>query len=109
MENLEQALSFANYQNTLTQQRKLLLQKFQEATIIAYNGGLFKITPELLGGVKQLQSKWLLDMNNTPIKIENYGEFLVEAESAYNKAISQYGEEFSALRLKRNVKTLVEL
>jgi hypothetical protein len=109
MENLDQALSFANYQTTLTQQRKLLTQKFQEATVIAYNGGLFKITPELIGGVKNLQSKWLLDMNGTPIKIENYGDFLVDAENAYNKAISEYGEEFSSLRLKRNVKSLVNL
>jgi uroporphyrinogen-III decarboxylase len=109
MENLEQALSFANYQLTLTQQRRLLTQKFQEATVIAYNGGLFKITPELIAGVKHLQSKWLLDMNGTPIKIENAGDFLADAETAYNKAINDYGDQFSALRLKRNVKSLVEL
>jgi hypothetical protein len=109
MENLEQALSFANYQLTLTNHRRLLTQKFQEATVIAYNGGLFKITPELIAGVTQLQSKWLLDMNGTPIKIENSGDLIDEAVTAYNKAINDYGDQFSALRLKRNVKSLVEL
>ena len=63
MENLEQALSFANYQLTLTQQRRLLTQKFQEATVFAYNGGLFKLSLEFIGAVKLFQPKYILDSN----------------------------------------------
>jgi hypothetical protein len=109
MENLEQALSFANYQTTLTQQRKLLTQKFQEATVFAYNGGLFKLTLEFISAIKLFQPPYVLDSNGSPIKIEDYDTFLSEIEEAYKIAIEIYGKEFSALRLKRNVKTLVEL
>jgi hypothetical protein len=109
MENLEQALSFANYQTTLTHQRKLLTQKFQESSVIAYNGGLFKLTLEFIGAVKLFQPPYVLDSNGTPVKIEDYETFIAEIEEAYKKAVESYGKEFSALRLKRNVKSLVEL
>jgi hypothetical protein len=109
MDTLEQALSFANYQNTLTQQRKLLTQKFQEATMMAYNGGLFKITLEFISAIKSLQPKYILDSNNNPIKIDDYDTFISEAELVYSVAVEEYGTEFSALRLKRNVKSLVNL
>jgi hypothetical protein len=109
MEHLEQALSFANYQTTLTQQRKLLTQKFQEASVVAYNGGLFKVTLEFIGAVKCFQPPYVLDSNGTPVKIDDYDTFLSEIEEAYKTAIESYGKEFSALRLKRNVKSLVEL
>jgi len=109
MEHLEQALSFANYQTTLTQQRKLLTQKFQEASVVAYNGGLFKVTLEFIAAVKLYQPPYVLDSNGTPIKIEDYDTFIGEIEDAYRTAIESYGKEFSALRLKRNVKTLVDL
>jgi hypothetical protein len=109
MENLEQALSFANYQGTLTRQRKLIAQKFQEETVMAYNGGLFKITPELLAGVQELQSNWILDSNGNPIKVDDLTDFIDKAKDLYDTAITNYGTEFSALRLKRNVKSLVDL
>ncbi len=109
MNNLEQALSFANYQYTLTKERKLLTQKFQENTIIAYNGGLFKITPEFIGGIKAMKSEWALDINNNPVKIDDVDAFILEAQLSYEKAITEYGAEFSALRAKRNVKSLVNL
>jgi hypothetical protein len=109
MEDLEQALSFANYQSTLTRQRKLLTQKFQESTTMAYNGGLFKITPEFIAASKHCQFNWILDSNGNPVKIDDHETFLIEAETLYNKAIEEYGKEFSALRLKRNVKSLVDL
>jgi hypothetical protein len=109
MEDLDQALSFAHYQSTLTQQRKLILQKFQEATVMAYNGGLFKLSLEFIASIKSAQFDWLLDSNGTPIKITDYDTFIIEAETLYQKAIEEYGTEFSTLRLKRNVKSLVGL
>jgi len=109
MENLEQALSFANYQLTLTQQRRLLTQKFQEASVFAYNGGLFKLSLEFIAAIKLCQPKYLIDSNGTPTKIDDYDTFIIEVEDAYKTAIENYGKEFSALRLKRNVKSLVDL
>jgi hypothetical protein len=109
MENLEQALSFAAYQATLTKERKLLTLKFQENTIMAYNGGLFKITPEFIGGIRAIRSEWLLDTNGNPVKVDDLDSFIAEAQVMYDNALSEFGTEFNAIRAKRNVKSLVNL
>ena len=109
MENLEKALSFANYQFTLTKQRKLLAEKFKENTVLAYNGGLFQITPEFIAGMKTTRTTYVLDMNGNPIKIDDLDEFILRSQETYESAINSYGEEFAALRTKRNVKAIVDL
>ncbi len=112
MENLEQqlekALSFAQYQSTLNQQRKLLKEQFESDTILAYSGGLFKITQEWIGGF-DLESEWVLDMNGNPVKIDNPRELLTMARETYKSALTIYGEEYQKLRRQRSVKSLVEL
>ncbi len=112
MENLEQqlekALSFAQYQSTLNQQRKLLKEQFESDTILAYSGGLFKITQEWIGGF-DVESEWVLDMNGNPVKIDNSQELLSMARETYKSALMTYGEEYQKLRRQRSVKSLVDL
>jgi hypothetical protein len=63
MENtsLDDALSFANYQATLNQQRRLLKEKFDSDCIIVYNGGLFQVTQSWLSSF-DTNAKWILDI-----------------------------------------------
>lgn len=109
MENLEQALEFANYQSTLNKERNFLKQKFQDQTVLAYNGGLFKLTPEFIKSVESLESIWVLDFNGNPVKIDNRSEFIDLAKKTYIDAITAYGESYQVIRSKRNVKSLVGL
>jgi hypothetical protein len=112
MENLDQhlehALSFAQYQTTLNQQKRLLKEKFDSNTLMAYNGGLFRITPEFLSGY-DIESEWVLDINQQPIKIEDHQEFLNDARNIYRTAIKEYGEEYQKLRRQRSVRALTDL
>ena len=105
---LEQALSFAQYQSTLNQQRRLLKEKFESDTILPFNGGLFRITQEWLGGFDK-ESHWVLDINNTPIKIDNPEELFAMAKETYANAINTYGEEYQKLRRQRSVRSLTDL
>jgi hypothetical protein len=105
---LEQALSFSQYQTTLNQQRRLLKEKFESDTILAYAGGLFKITQEWLGGFDK-DCKWILDINNTPISIDSPNELLNTAKEIYLTAIAAYGEEYQKLRRQRSVRSLTDL
>jgi hypothetical protein len=107
-QQLEEALSFAQYQSTLNQQRRLLKEQFETDTVVAYNGGLFKITQEWLGGFDSTSS-WFLDANGTPILVTNPTELYDNARSAYNKAIVQYGEAYQKLRTQRSVRSLTDL
>jgi hypothetical protein len=103
--HLEQALSFANYQTTLNQQRRLLKQKFENDCIVAHNGGLFKISQEWLAGF-DAESLWCLDMNQNPVQIENSTEFFEKAQLAYRTALSEYGTAYQELRKQRSVRVL---
>lgn len=107
-QQLEQALSFAQYQSTLNQQRRLLREQFEADTIIAYNGGLFKVTQEWLGGF-DVRSTWILDMNGNPTRIETPEELRSIAREAYTSALAKYGEEYQKLRRQRSVRSLTDL
>lgn len=109
MENLEKALEFANYQSTLNKERNFLKQKFQDQTVLAYGGGLFKLTPEFIKSIESLDTDWVLDLNGNPVKITDKTEFLEQARQTYINAITAYGEAYQLLRTKRNVKSLVGL
>lgn len=107
-QQLEEALSFAQYQTTLTQQRRLLKEQFETETIVAHNGGLFKITPEWLGGFNK-SSSWCLDMNGNPVSVTDPEEFYQQASTTYKDALAKYGDDYQLLRRQRSVKLLTEL
>lgn len=107
-QQLEEALSFAQYQSTLNQQRKLLKEQFETDTVVAYNGGLFKVTPEWLGGF-DIESNWCLDNRGTPVQVLDPTELYNTAKTAYRQALAKYGEEFQKLRTQRSVRSLTDL
>jgi hypothetical protein len=107
-QHLESALSFAQYQTTINQQRRLLKEKFEADTVIAHNGSLFKITQEWLGSF-DVTCNWFIDVNGNPSFIQEPAEFLTTAKSIYKQAVANYGEEFGKLRTQRSVKSLTDL
>jgi hypothetical protein len=109
MEKLEQALAFANYQSTLSRERTLLKQRFADECVLAYAGGLFKLTPEFILAIDSIDCEWVLDLNGNPVKIVDKSDFLEQAKTTYKTAITSYGESYQVLRTKRNVKSLVGL
>ena len=107
-QQLEAALSFAQYQTTLNQQRRLLKEQFETDTVVAYNGGLFKVTQEWLGGFDKTNN-WFLDSRGLPVKVDNPLELFDQAQQAYKEAITKYGEAFQQLRTQRSVRSLTDL
>jgi hypothetical protein len=110
MLELEQALAFAEYQTTLNNQRTLIRQRFQDDQLLAYNGGLFKITLEFIGGLQTLgESVWAIDVNGNPIQVKDPEEFLSKAQDTWARATAAYGEAYEQLKKQRSVKALTNL
>jgi hypothetical protein len=107
-QQLEEALSFAQYQTTLNQQRRLLKEQFETDTIVAHNGGLFKVTQEWLASIDK-ESNWILDMNRNPVMIADPNELYELARTAYQTALAKYGDAYQQLRRQRSVKSLTDL
>ena len=104
-------LEQADYQRTFSQQRKILWEQFQDNCVLAYNGGLFAITPSFISSTKNIEedSQWILDMNSTPVWIENVAKFYKEAYNLYYTALAKYGNEYNKLKSQRSTKSLIDL
>ena len=106
--DIEAALTWAQYQSTLNQQRQVLRERFESDCVVAYNGGLFKITQSWLGGF-DFDAAWALDANGLPIKVLDSKGFYQMARDAYTRALAAYGEAYEQLRRQRKVRGLTEL
>ena len=114
MNDLDTVLALAKFQTTFKQQREVLVAEFQDACIVAYNGGLFDVTPEFLAGLelrlKHSDSKelWVIDRNQSSVRIADVEKFIAESINTYNQAAQVYGEAWYKLRTRRNVKSIIE-
>lgn len=112
-ERLKKALDFSNYMQTLNNQKRLLLEKYQEDLIHFYNGSRFTITRDLIAFISVIkltdQSNIVItDDNNIPCMIENVENFYVDIIDRYNTASTDYHLEYSKLKSNRSVEKLVD-
>jgi len=112
-EKLENALSFANYRQTLSNQKAKLQDQCEAQLNFAYNGGMFYITESLIGFVNSYvsdskDSMCILDSNKTPIEITDLKDFQTKIQSRYFESVNEYFRSYQELSTKRKVKALVE-
>jgi hypothetical protein len=81
-ERIEKAFGVANYMATLSNQRRIILEEYDQSLIHYFNGATFKIDQQLIGFVKTLvdldhtTDVVLNDSNNLPTQIEDLELFL---------------------------------
>ena len=113
-ERLEQALSFANYRQTLNNQLQKLKIRAGGMLIFAKNGGSFTINRELICFLDYLArsnktNATLLDDNNTPVLIADVLEFQKEITNRYFEVTNDYLKEYQEIRKSRNVKSVLDI
>ena len=111
---LEQALQFSNYRITLFQQLKTLKLKVANRLMYSHNGGTFKINRELISFCYSLLNDdqtetVLLDVNETPILIDDLLQFTDNIYSKYFETLNEYHTEYEELRKSRSVDKIVDL
>jgi hypothetical protein len=82
--------------------KQLLKEKYQAKLLVANQGGLWKVTPELLVFVDSADSSELilLDSYENPIKVDR-NQLLSSLRDTYNNVMLEWHEEFQTLRHKR--------
>jgi hypothetical protein len=80
--------------------KQILREKIQTELHMPYNGGLFKITPELLAFVATWPAEWMFleDVYQNPISIDNKKVFLVKAQQHYSAVMNDWNEQHAELR-----------
>jgi|TARA_B110000977_G_scaffold201274_1_gene295103 hypothetical protein len=111
-ERLEKALDFSNYMVTLSNQKRLLAEKYQEELLHFYNGSQFTITRELITFVSIMVSAdqdevVIADDNNIPCMIEDLSVFYGHILDLYTTASNNYHSAYLKLKSSRSVEKLV--
>lgn len=86
--------------------KRILREKIQTDLHLAHNGGLFKITPELLsfmqGWPKDVNQMFLEDVYGNPIEIDRH-VFLIQAQQHYQIVMNRWHELHAELKKIRKV------
>ena len=111
-EKLQKALEFGNYSTTLSNQKRMLHEKFVTDTIYFYSGGQFTINKELINFVFMLQqtgqdTSVIVDDNNIPIEVD-VNQFLENISDKFFTASNEYHTAFKKLQTSRSVDGLTE-
>jgi hypothetical protein len=108
-DRLTKALEYSNYKVTVFQQKQNLKLHLENLLTFAHNGGIFKITQELISFVdallrREITEVVLIDSRENPVKIANLQDFYDTILSQYFEATNEYHLEFEKLRKARSVK-----
>jgi len=84
--------------------KKILREKIQTDLHLAHNGGMFKITPELLAFVQTWPTEelYLEDVYQNPIEI-NRRVFLVTAQQHYQTVMNRWHQAHAELKTIRKI------
>jgi hypothetical protein len=84
--------------------KRILREKIQTDLHFAHNGGLFKITTDLLAFVQTwpVNELYLEDVYQNPIEIDKQ-IFLVTAQQHYQKVMNRWHQEHNELKRLRKI------
>ncbi len=110
---LQTALEFANYRQTLNNQKEVLKARTESLLSYSINGGTFTIDRELITFVKVLiddkhTDAVLLDVYNHPIAVD-LQNFYSEIMSRYFEVTNDYYVEYEKIRKARKVSSVLDL
>ena len=114
-EKIEKAFAVANFTATLSNQRRIILEEFNQKLSYYINGATFKITPELINFTKTVvdlgytEEIAFIDSNNYPVVINNVNEFLDNIVSIYFESLNEYTVRYAEIKNKRKIADIVEL
>lgn len=82
--------------------KRVLKEKYQAKLIFAYNGGMFRATPELLAFVQSwpIEELYLADLYDNPVEVDKQ-VFLVKLQQHYHEQMNAWHVEFEELQNKR--------
>ena len=84
--------------------KRILREKIQTDLHLTHNGGLLKITPELLGFVKTwpVDEIFLEDVYQNPVQIDKQ-VFLITAQQHYQQVMNRWHNEHEELKKIRKI------
>jgi len=114
-ERIEKAFGVANFMATLSNQKRIILEEYNQQLIHYINGATFQISTDLISFIKTLIDLGnttdivLVDSNNFPVLIEDLNVFLKDIVDVYVSATNTYAIRFNEIKTKRKIADIVDL
>jgi hypothetical protein len=114
-ERIEKAFGVANFMATLSNQKRIILEEYNQKLIHYVDGATFKVTPELISFIKTLvdlkttKNIVLVDSNHFPVLISDLKDFLEKIVEVYTSATSEYANRYNEIKTKRKIADIVDL
>jgi beta-lactamase class D len=114
-ERLKKAFQVANYMATLSAQKRVIKQEFEQKLLHYVNGSTFKITPTLINFTKTVidlghtTDVAFLDENNLPVLIEDVQVFFDTIVERYFQSLNEYAVRIAEIKSKRKLEDIISL
>jgi len=114
-ERIEKAFGVANYMATLSNQRRILLEEYNQKLVHYVNGATFKITPDLINFTKTVldlgytEDVAFVDSNNFPVIVSDVQQFFDTIVQIYFESTNEYAVRYAGIKSKRKISDIVEL
>ena len=114
-ERIEKAFAVANYMATLSNQRRIVLEEFNQKLVYYSNGGTFVIDPTLINFTRMVLDLGythdvpFVDVNNFPVVIADVQTFFDTILLTYMQSLNEYSVKFADIKSKRKIGDIVEL
>ncbi len=104
MTEIEQLVEQVKLSTDYQINKRMLREKMLADLHLPFNGGMFKITPELLGFVATWPLEWLVleDVYQNPIEVDRV-VFLAQAQQLYSKTMSEWRIQHDKIKRFRKV------
>jgi hypothetical protein len=104
MDNVNSLVEEIRRSTNFQTNKKILREKIQTDLHMTHNGGMFKITPELLAFIKTwpVDEIYLEDTYQNPVKIDRQ-VFLVTAQQHYQLVMNRWHNEYEELKKIRKI------
>lgn len=114
-EKIEKALATANFVATLSNQKRIILEEYDQKLTYYIDGATFKVSQELIAFTKALvdlgntKNVVLVDSNKLPVLIHDLEEFLSQLVANYKSATDDYISKYNDIKTKRKIADIVAL
>ncbi len=111
-ERLKKALDYSNFMITLTNQKRILLEQYNNDLIYYFNSGQFTVSQQLVSfcqsllQLKQTETV-LVDDSGIPVELEDLDKFTKDVINVYFTASNRYLTEYNKLKKNRTVEGIV--
>jgi hypothetical protein len=114
-QKIEKAFESTNYVASISLQRRILLEEYNQKLVYYTNGAAFKVDTALINFAKNLidlghtEDIVFVDINNLPIVVADVQDFLDNLLSIHFEATNEYYTKYQSLKSSRRVEAIVSL